>query len=263
MGRRVVLFFLGSAVAAACGIDESGLMGDASMDATSTDGNVAANGFDTGPMDVQIDVPTACSTLDATACVDASLPPGWTYAVASPGDVPCPVGDYEEKSVYATAPVPNAGACLTGCDAGGAYSCAGQVQAGSMGQCGGNLVVFDAGNVPVCVDTGWSDFHIGIGFPPAVSNGGATCSVTDIGNHSFDRDRRHGLHAWLLCRLPLRRCQLPAVHRVDHLVTCVANLPGALCEPSRARRKRERHGKLCRRDVHGCSKRRVHGDRDA
>lgn len=155
----------------ACGLDESGTVGDGSVDVTVTEG-----GTDAIP-DVPIDVPQACQTLDASACVNAAVPSGWTYAVIAPGDVSCPSSDYA-KSTYLSNPAPDAG-CLCGCTASGTLDCSGTVHAGTQANCGGNKSFdFDAGNDAACIVTNWGDQHISIGPLPTAKATNAQCDAS-------------------------------------------------------------------------------------
>ncbi len=163
------------AAAAACSLDESGSNpGDASLDVKTVDSP------SDGPSDAPIDVPQACSTLDASACVDAALPDGWTYAVVATGDQACPAGDFT-KSSYVYGLGLEAGACAcANCTTTGSWSCAGQVEAGSHPGCDMNSIVFDAGDDASCIDTEWNDPHVGFGPLPQPS-GSPACSTTEKG----------------------------------------------------------------------------------
>jgi hypothetical protein len=168
----VVLPVAGAFVA--CGLDEGGTASDASVDVTK-DG--AADVISDVIADVPIDVPQACATLDATACVDAALPSGWTYAAVADGDLTCPSNDYAKNSYFAQ-PKPDAG-CLCGCAASGTLNCSGSINAGTQANCnGGNSFVFDAGNDAACIDTSWNDKHIAIGPLPAVKTTNAQCDAS-------------------------------------------------------------------------------------
>jgi len=181
-----VAFSVGAslAAAAACGIDETGLVSDASTDATAPKDVVVADVPE--PMDVQIDVPQACSTLDASACVDAALPSGWTYLVAAQGDASCPTGDYEDEVTYATAPVAAGNACTCTCTPSGSYSCAGAVSAGSGGAtCNVETYVFDAGDDASCPDPRFNSPYVSVGPTPAPTSVDASCATNDTGSHAF------------------------------------------------------------------------------
>lgn len=174
----VVVGALGAA--AACSIDESGTQSDGSADVTPIEG-----GAD-GPSDAPIDVVQGCKTLDATACVDAGLPDGWTWAVVSLSGGACPPGDYQASQfVYGLGL--EAGACTCDCTTNGSWSCAGQIEAGTGG--GGNacqqqVISFDAGDDASCIDTGWNDPHIAFGPVPQVS-GSPTCTAHDGGTGAW------------------------------------------------------------------------------
>jgi len=177
MRRGVVLAIfvvapMGAAFFVACGLDESGAAGDGSVDVTTKDGapaDVIA--------DVPIDVPQACSTLDATACFDAGLPDGWTFAAVAPGDIPCPTSDFT-KTPYIHDPTADGG-CQCTCTSSGSLDCSGQVEAGTQPSCNGSKsFTFDAGNDAACIDTGWGDPHIAVGPPPLVGLGTASCDAS-------------------------------------------------------------------------------------
>jgi hypothetical protein len=157
---------------AACGLDESGTLSDGSIDVTTKDG-----GGNDVVADVPIDVPQACSTLDASACVNAVVPDGWTFAVVAAGDQACPSSDYVKNS-YLANPQPDAG-CLCGCVASGTLDCSGTVHAGTQANCGGgNSFDFDAGNDAACIDTSWNDKHISIGPLPTAKATNAQCDAS-------------------------------------------------------------------------------------
>jgi hypothetical protein len=165
MRRRVVFAFgVGVSLAGgfvACGLDESG-QADGAADVTVGDGSAD------GPSDVVIDIPQACKTLDASACVDADVPDGWTLAVISPYVGACPSSTDYDPSVFLTNPVPVAG-CQCTCLASGAVDCSGTLEAGSGNPTcneGAHWFTFDAGNDAACLATNWNDPHYEVPVPP-------------------------------------------------------------------------------------------------
>jgi hypothetical protein len=179
MRRRVVFALIaGVSIAGgfvACGIDEQGEADDGGSDATSKDAPTTND----APLDVPIDVPQACKTLDATSCVgDASLPDGWTYAVITPGDQLCPTTVDYDKTDYLANLVAQ-GPCLCTCAASGTIDCSGQLEAGSGGTCNdmNKWFVFDAGNDAACINTNWGDPHFAVPAPPT-SFANAQCDAS-------------------------------------------------------------------------------------
>jgi len=173
--RRRLLFAIVAALSAAggfvaCGLDENGQASDGGMDATSDVVNDV-------PLDVPADVPQACSTLDASACVPLGLPDGgWTYALVAPSDTACPAGVFKARTVYATNPTFEAGACSCGCTTSGSYSCAGTLTLSYMtGGCN-KTETFDAGDEAGCFDTN-QDPNIAISSLPSVS-GTVVCDAS-------------------------------------------------------------------------------------
>ncbi|HEY1956994.1 MAG TPA: hypothetical protein VGH28_15350 [Polyangiaceae bacterium] len=159
---------------AACGLDENGGSVDASTD-------VRAD----APGDAPVDVVQGCSTIDASACVDAALPPGWTWSVVALADQACPPGDYK-TSKYSYDLGLEAGACTCTCTTSGSFTCAGTIFAGSGGggsACKQNVIMFDAGDDASCIDTGWNDPHIGFSAP--VVSGTPTCTAVDGGTGAW------------------------------------------------------------------------------
>jgi hypothetical protein len=176
MRRRVVFAGLVGATLAggfiACGIDENGQSSDGGLDAT----------FDSpvidSPLDVPIDVPQACKTLDATACIgDASVPDGWTYTVITAGDMLCPTTLDYDKTNFLTGLAPQGG-CVCSCAASGTIDCSGTIEAGSQGgNCDGRWTFFDAGNDAACITTSWADPHYAVPTPPT-STAKAQCDAS-------------------------------------------------------------------------------------
>jgi hypothetical protein len=167
MRRRVVFaLIVGASLGAgfvACGIDEHGEASDGGIDATSNDSPIVID----SPIDVPIDVPQACKTLDASGCVDASVPDGWTLAVVTPGDQLCPTTVDYDKTNFLQNPVPQGG-CVCGCTTTGSVDCSGKLEAGSGGSCNdpNKWFIMDAGNAAACFNTSWSDQHYAIPVPP-------------------------------------------------------------------------------------------------
>jgi hypothetical protein len=176
----LVLLLVGAPLGAlaACGLDESGLStGDASSG--------GEGGVDVA-LDVPIDVPQACSSLDASACYDGSLPSGWTFVAFAAGNQSCPgaPSDYTLQT-YFTNPQLEAGACACGCTARGSYSCAGTINTGSQsGSCNGVTATFDAGDEAGCYPTAKSDPNLSVGPLPAPS-GSAACDAGATGNQAW------------------------------------------------------------------------------
>ena len=178
--RRRVVFALGVGVSiaagfVACGIDESGTANDGGSDATSSDAPLTK---DAPIVDVVIDVPQACKTLDASACVDADPPDGWTFAVLTPGDQLCPTTVDYDKTNFITNLAPQ-GPCLCSCVASGTIDCSGRLEAGSGPTCSDNArwVILDAGNDAACFNTNWGDPHYGVPAPPT-SIANAQCDAS-------------------------------------------------------------------------------------
>ncbi len=174
MRVRLVLAVISVAsTVAACALDEVGLMMDMS-DAT-------ADVVDAHPIDAPIDVPQACSTLDASACFDGALPDGWTFAAVASSDQPCPSSAYLPSS-YLYAPTPTSGACSCSCATLGNYTCEGPFTAGgNNGGCNQGSVAFDAGP-DGCVDTNWSGDHHATATWQPTANGSPTCNAMMIGD---------------------------------------------------------------------------------
>ena len=166
--RRRLVFALGVGVSLACGfiacgINEQGEAQDGGVDA-SKDSPITLDVV----LDVQIDVPQACKTLDATACIgDAVAPDGWTYAVITAGDQLCPTSIDYDKTNFLTG-VAGQGPCLCSCTASGTIDCSARLEAGSGGSCNDNArwFVFDAGNDAACINTNWGDPHYEVPQPP-------------------------------------------------------------------------------------------------
>ncbi len=177
MRRRVVCtLIVGVSIAGgfiACGIDEQGEAGDGGADATSKDSPT-----NDAPLDAPIDVPQACNTLDATSCLDAAIPDGWTLAVVTPGDQICPTTVDYAKTNFITN-LAAQGPCLCTCSASGSIDCSGHLEAGSGGACNDNnkWFAFDAGNDAACIDTNWGDPHYAIPSPPT-STANAQCDAS-------------------------------------------------------------------------------------
>ena len=195
----------------ACGLDESGTAADGSVDVTTKDG--AADVVSDVISDAPIDVPQACSTLDATACVDAGLPDGWTFAAVAPGDTPCPSSDYTQN-VYIHDPVADGG-CLCACTASGSFDCSGSVNAGTQPGCNGNKsFTFDAGN-----ERGVHRHELG---RPAHFRGPAAAARHRHGELRreraaafVERAERDDVHAELQRELLRRPWPVPTVHPLD------------------------------------------------
>jgi hypothetical protein len=171
-------FSVGAActAAAACGLDENGLMGDAAIGNDVTAPDVSQ---DVGPPDAPIDVVQGCTTLDASACFDGSLPQGWTFAAVALASQGCPSTAYT-ASTYIYNPTPMGGACTCGCTNQGDYTCAGTLTAGGNdNSCSAPLVV-DAG-ADGCVNTGWGDHHATADWQPT-GTGTPTCTGTVSGD---------------------------------------------------------------------------------
>ena len=164
----VVVLGSGSAGMAACGLGEGGQL--------VVDGSVSDVAVADGPKDVVADVPQACTTLDASACVDAALPSGWTWAMGAPADLPCPFTDLVNRTVYIRDPQPAAGACACTCNGSGAFSCAGTITFKGTGGCNSSST-FDAGDTDACVAVPgqWNDHHFSFGQLPNPS-GAASCA---------------------------------------------------------------------------------------
>lgn len=146
----------------ACGLDENGQADGGGVDATSGDAPIDVL------LDVPIDVPQACKTLDASACIgDASVPDGWTLVVITPGDQICPVTTDYDKTSFLTNLQPQ-GICTCSCTVSGAVDCSGRLDAGSGGGCTdpNKHTIFDAGNDAMCVVTNWTDKNYQIQAPP-------------------------------------------------------------------------------------------------
>lgn len=162
------------AAAAACGLDENGLLGpDASLE----------SGTDVVIIDVSVDVPQGCQTLDVSACADAAAPSGWSYAAVVLADAECPSVAYE-KTPLLFGPQVAPGGCACGCTVDGGYSCAGTLMAGSKNpNCNGagTPAPFDAGDDGNCFDPGWNDPHISITSLPTPS-GSPTCNASETGD---------------------------------------------------------------------------------
>jgi len=167
MRRRFVFaLVVGGTIGAgfvACGLDEHGEATDGGVDATSND----SPNSDALP-DVPIDVPQACKTLDASACVDAAVPDGWTLAVITAGDQLCPTTVDYDKTTFLTNLAPQS-LCNCGCAVSGAVDCSGTLEAGSGNPTcneGAHWFLVDAGNDAACFNTAWNDPHYAVPAPP-------------------------------------------------------------------------------------------------
>ncbi len=187
-GRWVGLGLIGTLlIVGACGLDENGLEGmDASLD--------VASGNDTSPMkdagsDAPFDVviPPACTTLDATACLDADVPDGWTLVGLATSNIACPQGDAYAPSNYLNDLQLEAGACSCSCTASGSYSCAAPYLYAWGGGCNGtDDASFDGGDEAACVTFNGNDHHFEVfGTNPSPEPVNVGCDATAEGTGWF------------------------------------------------------------------------------
>ncbi len=169
----------------ACGLDESGILPlDASL------GDVGAPD---APSDVAPDtLPQGCTTLEASACVDANVPDGWTLVAFAQSAATCPA-DFDQPSYVDNLKL-EAGACTCGCLPAGRYSCAGPVQYGSnCGNCGGgvggcsNKGTFDAGDNAVCFQSAFTSADIAFGPQPPATPVDVGCDAS-VSGQGFSGD---------------------------------------------------------------------------
>jgi hypothetical protein len=173
---------------AACGLDESGLAGDASVFDVMTSDVVAVD----SPPDVIFDnyVPPTCANLDAS-CLGPSIPAGWIpIGLANDAASPCP-GDSEDfdQRDWVTNPKLHPGACACGqCTTTGAWTCEGQVSVGTGNNgCNGSTDTFDA--APHCTTTVTSGGNSQVaGSLPSVG-GNVACDASVSGNGQVDTTR--------------------------------------------------------------------------
>lgn len=153
--------------AAACGIDEGGLLPpDASQDVGASDVNAP------DIKDVVLDIPMACQTLDATACLDASVPDGWTLVALATSSTICPTtADWTPASFVYNLQADN-GDCTCSCTPTGQYSCEGPLTFHWSGSTCSNQETFDAGQEGGCFQTGQNDPNAGLGTPTTFPSGG-------------------------------------------------------------------------------------------
>ncbi len=180
MGRRLVLAWVVGAFATgfmACGIDESGLFVDGSADVTLND----ATPLPDAPYDVV--VPPGCKTLDATACVDAGIPDGWTPVGLAASNTSCPNVTYSQQQYVADLKLAS-GACNCGCTPSGQFSCAGTVDYGFANCDMNHTLTFDAGDEAGCFP-GDGDQHIAIHPIPTPTPLGVSCDAGVIGSKAF------------------------------------------------------------------------------
>jgi len=123
--RVFILIFACSPLAAlgvACGLDETGLFGDASLDVTTgTEGGLV----DVAPYDVLNDVPLppSCNNVDLSCLgFGAGLPDGWSPYVTSFDGGACPPGDFEGTPWVTNTRLAN-GSCACTCTPSGTWSC--------------------------------------------------------------------------------------------------------------------------------------------
>jgi len=173
---------------AACGLDENGVLVDA------TPGVDVLPPIDTGidsPPDVVVDnyVPPACASLDAS-CLGSAIPDGWVpvgLLQNNPLATPCP-GDSEDfdQRDWATNARPHFGACTCGiCTTSGAWTCAGNVSVATGGNgCSGTLDTFPAG--PHCTTSVTSTGNNQIAGSLPTIGGSATCDASVTGNGQVD-----------------------------------------------------------------------------
>ena len=160
-----------AAVAAACGIDESGLLPiDASIETGTTDGG----GGDVVAYDVLNDVPLppSCGTLD-TSCIGfgGGLPDGWSPYVASFDGGACPTGDFNATQ-WVTNTRLGAGSCACGCTTSGTYACPSNPVVGTGNiACGLNVGAVTTGQ---CQTQGFSHIQLA----DAAATGNVTCTGT-------------------------------------------------------------------------------------
>jgi len=170
-------------VVGACGIDESGLEGvDASMDVTTNDTSPPPkDAASDAPFDVVI--AQGCTTLDATACLDADVPDGWTLVGLATSNVTCPEGDAYAPSSYLDNLQLEAGVCTCECAASGSYNCAGTINYAWAGGCNnsGKDASFDAGPAAMCIPTNENDQHLEIFGPlPTPTPVNVTCDASTV-----------------------------------------------------------------------------------
>lgn len=166
----------------ACGLDEVGLMpDDASVDGTRSDASA----------DVAADTIQSCVTLDASACVDASVPDGWTLIAYAPTAATCPTAF--NTHAYARNPTLEAGACACTCSASGSYSCGGSLAYGSScGNCGGGLNGCSSKGTATlgadggCVPSSFNSPDIAFGSLPTAAAVNVGCDAGLVGNQPYN-----------------------------------------------------------------------------
>jgi hypothetical protein len=166
LALRLGFLFAGAAAfGVACGIDESGLQGDASAD--------GGPKSDTGLPDVPNDVPLppTCASTDVSCLgFDAGAPDGWAPFIVAASQ--CPAGDYA-SSPWVRNPALAPGSCSCGCAAQGAYACPAQITISNGGACGSDVTV-DAGACQAQVP---ASMHMELGSPPTASGNAVSCAA--------------------------------------------------------------------------------------
>ena len=165
---------------AACGLDENGILGDASsVDVAIGDVAVLDVAAD-APPDVVVDnyVPPTCANLDAS-CLGVPIPSGWIpIGLVANAATPCPgtTTDFQQGD-WVTNPKLHSGACQCGaCTTSGAYTCTGQVSVGTGNNgCSTSNEVFDAG--PHCTTSVTSGGNSQIAGSLPTVGGSVTCSA--------------------------------------------------------------------------------------
>ena len=157
-----------AALGVACGLDETGLLVDASIDVTTG----PEGGEDVAPYDVLNDVPLppSCTNVDLSCLgFGAGLPDGWSPYVASL-DAACPK-DFDGSS-WVTNTRLAAGSCACSCTASGAWTCPSTAAIG-VGVTGCGL---NTNGVPVAQCQNQDGGHIQL-LDAAASSGNVTCSA--------------------------------------------------------------------------------------
>ncbi|HEY1960741.1 MAG TPA: hypothetical protein VGH28_34250 [Polyangiaceae bacterium] len=130
------------ALLAACGLDESGLIGDGGSDVLVFEGG-ADVAQDVAP---DVPLPPTCATTDVSCFgLDGGLPDGWMpYVFARDGGA-CPAGDFQRAPYVANTRM--AGGCACGsCTGVGTWSCAQPLAvATGLTGCGGLVDTADSG----------------------------------------------------------------------------------------------------------------------
>jgi hypothetical protein len=162
-----------AALGVACGLDETGLFVDASLDVTTNEGGLV----DVAPYDVLNDVPLppSCTNVDLSCLgFGAGLPDGWSPYITELDGGACPPGDFE-GTPWVTNTRLQPGSCACTCTPVGTWSCPSEagIATGATG-CG-------LTNGPAAVGQCQSQNGFHIQLDDASASGTVSCNAGDAG----------------------------------------------------------------------------------